>query len=465
MTELNKISVEYSLLELFGNTIGDIEIGVDADKGNWYIDLKGLLRYLPKTTDPIIKHLNEKNIGLDSRNRYWYSAFIPPISRENGEVFKKFLKVQFKTAIKNKIRNKIDLENEYKPHATTIALTAKCNYKCEHCSFKSKKQATEWNLYDLKNVIDQLLKLSTYNITYTGGEPLLYSDLEEAIGYVDKKEAIVGMFSNGALLTKKRAQGLKDYGLDYIFISIDSPYKREHNKNRLGREDADAFDRAIEAVKIAKKTGLVTGISIFMTPEKVERGYAEEMYQLGKKLEVDEIVYFDGVPAGKFAMLPRTQLLSHEQHRELAEFHMKKNKKGVEGPRATTMSYINFNEWSGGRCFAFNNQAYIDPEGNMFGCDFQDFSTGNVREIGVKEAFERGAKHPLYNTPCGRCRKQSYEFNPIRIATDRIKTQKPDSVVYLDDIEKFFAQNYGTKIPITWDELEKLREKGLTLDS
>ena len=460
------IFVEYPFLKLFHHDIFGLEISVEPIKGEWNLNLKNPLGYSPLINTPILEHLNkEKNIGFDSKGRYWYSAFLPPISRENSEVFKKFLKVNIELSIKNQIKSKVGLY-EHIPQAATIAITPKCNYKCEHCSFKTKNQGKEWNLDDLKNVIDQLLKLGTYNITFTGGEPLLYPHLEEAISYVDKKEAIVGMFTNGYFLTEKKAKSLYNAGLDYIFISLDSPVAKEHNKNRMGREDSDVFDRAIEATRIAKETGFVAGISTFMTPEKIKRGYLEKMYEFGEKLGVDEIVYFDLVPSGNLAILSGNQLLSHEDHKKLALFHIEKNKKGVKGPRATTQSYVNFSEWSGGRCYAFNYQCYIDPEGEMFGCDFHDFSIGNVLEIGVKKAFENGANHPLYNTPCSQCRKQSPQFEPIRVVTNEIKKSK-QRVVTLEEIEKFLAKNYGANIPLTFNELERLRKehKELRLDN
>jgi len=451
---MEKISISYSFLNLFHHDILGVEVGVDPKKGEWFLNLKGPLRDWT-----VLKHLNkEKNVGLDSRGRYWYSAFIPPFSKENPEVLEKFFRLNLGLATQNTINEKLGLKRKYVPQAATIAVTPRCNYNCAHCSFKKKNQGKEWNLESLKRVISQLLKMGTYNITLTGGEPLLYSRLEEIINFIDKKEAIVGMFTNGYFLNKKKAKSLYEAGLDYVFVSIDSPDSKEHNKNRTGRENSFAFERAIEAVKIAKKTGFVTGISTFMTPEKIKKGYLEKMYQLGEELNVDEIVYFDCVPAGNYHLMSRTQLLSYQDHKKLALFHVEKNKRGIEGPRATTQSYVNFSEWSGGRCYAFNYQCYIDPEGEMFGCDFQDFSIGNVLEIGVKEAFEKGSKYPLFNVPCTQCRKQSPQFDPIRVATAELRKTKK-GVIRLEDIEEFLAKNYGAQIPLTFEELGRLRQK------
>jgi len=66
------------------------------------------------------------------------------------------------------------------------------------------------------------------------GEPLLDKNLEDRVRYA-KKSGIekVKIFSNGALLTEKRAKGLIEAGLDEIKVSMDGATRDEFERIRV----------------------------------------------------------------------------------------------------------------------------------------------------------------------------------------------------------------------------------------
>jgi MoaA/NifB/PqqE/SkfB family radical SAM enzyme len=85
----------------------------------------------------------------------------------------------------------------------------------------------------MKRRIDDLARLGTSIVTLSGGEPLLHPDLDEIIAHLRTYPIIVGMITNGYLLTADRIQRLNHAGLDHLQISIDNVMPDDVSKKSL----------------------------------------------------------------------------------------------------------------------------------------------------------------------------------------------------------------------------------------
>ena len=72
----------------------------------------------------------------------------------------------------------------------TIELTNKCNSRCIHC-YKDEKNSIEVPLDMIIKIIDQAYELNVFQITLTGGDPLLHSNIVEIIDYIKKKDMAI----------------------------------------------------------------------------------------------------------------------------------------------------------------------------------------------------------------------------------------------------------------------------------
>ncbi len=107
------------------------------------------------------------------------------------------------------------------PVLAHIIPTRRCNLACEYCNEYddfSKPVPTDRMLAR----IDQLAKLGTSIISFSGGEPLLHPDLDDLIARIRRHGRIAGMITNGFLLNVDRIQRLNRAGLDHMQISIDN---------------------------------------------------------------------------------------------------------------------------------------------------------------------------------------------------------------------------------------------------
>ena len=108
----------------------------------------------------------------------------------------------------------------------------RCNLACKYCNEYddvSKPIALE----TVKSRIDHLARLGTNIVTLSGGEPLLHPELDEIIAHMRTHPIIVGMITNGYLLTADRIQRLNRAGLDHLQISIDNVMPDDVSKKSL----------------------------------------------------------------------------------------------------------------------------------------------------------------------------------------------------------------------------------------
>lgn len=131
---------------------------------------------------------------------------------------------------------------------TVIEPTAACNLACPGCYRRSDQKGRRhavMTLGDMKRYVDRSLELRNYGIlSFLGGEPLMHPDLDAAIAYALEKGLGVGVYTNGLLLTKERAQSLKDMGVSYIYAHIDRHQGRgvgEDQVVRLRQSFCDMF--------------------------------------------------------------------------------------------------------------------------------------------------------------------------------------------------------------------------------
>ena len=118
------------------------------------------------------------------------------------------------------------------PVMAHIIPTRRCNLACKYCN-EYDDFSKPIPLETMKRRIDDLARLGTTIVTLSGGEPLLHPDLDEIIAHMRTYAIIVGMITNGYLLTADRIQRLNRAGLDHLQISIDNVMPDDVSKKSL----------------------------------------------------------------------------------------------------------------------------------------------------------------------------------------------------------------------------------------
>ena len=123
-------------------------------------------------------------------------------------------------------------------------MTQACNLRCRHCYAHAVAQASDSELTtaQARDMIDDLSGFGVPVLLFSGGEPLLRSDLEELASYAVEKGMRAVISTNGTLITEEKAQALKKVGLSYVGVSLDG---LEHVHDRF-RGKRGAFKEAME---------------------------------------------------------------------------------------------------------------------------------------------------------------------------------------------------------------------------
>ncbi len=99
-----------------------------------------------------------------------------------------------------------------------------------------------------KAIIRKLATWGVPTLVFTGGEPLLYQDLEELIAEAEDAGCITGLITNGRLLTPQRVQSLAEAGLDFAQITLESSVEGVHDGMVASR---GAWSETVAGIKSA----------------------------------------------------------------------------------------------------------------------------------------------------------------------------------------------------------------------
>ncbi|MFH1875147.1 MAG: radical SAM protein [Pseudomonadota bacterium] len=133
-------------------------------------------------------------------------------------------------------------------------LTYCCNLSCRHCYQSSAiSDKNELSLSEWKEVLSQFENL-TYklgvipSVLLSGGEPLVWPNLNELIQYIYSKQIEISLLTNGTLVNSKFAVFLKKYNVQ-VQISIDGGDADSHDYFR-GKGSFEKAAKGLEQLRV-----------------------------------------------------------------------------------------------------------------------------------------------------------------------------------------------------------------------
>jgi len=107
------------------------------------------------------------------------------------------------------------------PVLVHFEVTMRCNAKCGFCDYWKTDPSARAG--ELKDYSDAARFFNPMLVTFTGGEPLLRSDLESLVAAVDRAVLLkyIIMLTHGGMLSRERARALWQAGVNQFNISLD----------------------------------------------------------------------------------------------------------------------------------------------------------------------------------------------------------------------------------------------------
>jgi Fe-coproporphyrin III synthase len=193
-------------------------------------------------------------------------------------------------------------------------MTRRCNLKCIHCYSNSAdiNYPDELTTDEGKELIDDLARFGSPVILFSGGEPLLRSDLIELAQYATDQGMRAVISTNGTLITKEIAARLKKIGLSYVGVSLDG-LEKTHD---LFRGKKDAFAAALDGLRNCREAGVKVGIRF--TVNKHNLSDVPAMFDLLREEKIERMCFYHLVYSGRGSRL-RDEDLTHEETRRLLD--------------------------------------------------------------------------------------------------------------------------------------------------
>ena len=150
------------------------------------------------------------------------------------------------------------------PHRMDLMVTAMekdgawhCNQKCLHCYAAGQPmgETPELSTEQWKTALALLRKANIPQVTFTGGEPTLRSDLVELVQ--EAEWFVTRLNTNGRLLTPELCAGLYEASLDSVQVTLYSAEGNIHNQ-LVG---VNGFNDTVQGIRHAVEAGLIVSVN------------------------------------------------------------------------------------------------------------------------------------------------------------------------------------------------------------
>ena len=132
-----------------------------------------------------------------------------------------------------------------------------CNQKCLHCYAAGQPmgETPELSTGQWKTALELLRKANIPQVTFTGGEPTLRSDLVELVRAAEW--FVTRLNTNGRALTPELCAGLYDASLDSVQVTLYSAEGNIHNQ-LVG---VNGFNDTVQGIRHAVEAGLIVSVN------------------------------------------------------------------------------------------------------------------------------------------------------------------------------------------------------------
>jgi len=260
-------------------------------------------------------------------------------------------------------------------------------------------------------IINEAYQMGVKEISFSGGEPLCWPGIVEAVRCASNKGIRTVMYSSGNsenldLLFEQ----LYEAGLRKIVFSIYSVNETEHNKITRSK---DSFQNTINSIKHVKKLGIVPEVHFVALASNYQN--IEKLVFFLKSIGVERTSILRFVPQGRGKLIREIDTMTKAQNREMARTIKRLRDNGYEIRTGSPFNVLLIND--NPKCTAAKDRLIISPDLDIFPCDA--FKQISAEQIAAPVKFSN-----LNNATLQECWDNSTYFNAVRQALNEI-TEAP----------------------------------------
>ncbi len=264
------------------------------------------------------------------------------------------------------------------PVSITVESTTRCNLECPFCARTLEEWEEETPIRDMtpetfRKILNRFPCLR--NICLSGiGEPFLNPHLDKILSECKKRDLHVVLPTNGLIFEHLGNPGKLIRMIDFLSISIDSPYPEQYADIRKG----GSLEKLKNNLNILKNLDTDTEKAVVTVLSQDNRDCPEDMLKLCSEFKIDTLTLVkvrDVRKPDNFLSKKEFKQIAAETKRQAKEKEIRVVKEGLE--RETGFFHR-------GICHFLWKGPYITIEGDVLPCCFlvapDKFKFGNVFE-------------------------------------------------------------------------------------
>jgi putative heme d1 biosynthesis radical SAM protein NirJ2 len=281
---------------------------------------------------------------------------------------------------------------------------------CEHCYREAGvKSDEELSTEEGKRLLQQIAKAGFKIMIFSGGEPLMRTDIVELVEYARELGLRPVFGTNGSLIDLEMARRLKAAGTMGVGISLDSMDPEKHDRLR---KYPGAWNEAVRGMVNCREAGLPFQIhttAMEWNQEEIEAitDFAVEMGAVAHHI-------FFLVPTGRAAAIEEEALRVDKYEELIQRILTKQQQVEIELKPTCAPQFVRMAQQRGmdlrfqRGCLAGTSYCIISPRGLVQPCAYLNQPIGNVREQPFDEIWKNSPvlqqlRSLDYGGKCGEC--------------------------------------------------------------
>ena len=308
-----------------------------------------------------------------------------------------------------------------RPTTLLAELTHRCPLHCPYCSnpLELIRGDAELSTDDWKRVFTQARELGVLQLGLSGGEPLVRKDLEELAAHARSIGLYSTLVTSGLGLTRKRAEALREAGLEHVQVSIQD--SDTESAERIAGVSSVKQKRA--AIALVKELGFAFSINVVLHRANLDR--IGELIDLAGELGADRLElantqYYGWGLKNRAALMPTREQVA--KARGIAEAAIERYRKKMQ----ILFVLPDYHEQYPKACYGGWGKLYIvvTPNGQALPCHaastITSLSFPTVRERSLEWIWRESPGFQAYRgdawmkEPCRTCPRKTVDFGGCR---------------------------------------------------
>lgn len=198
------------------------------------------------------------------------------------------------------------------PFTIAWEVTRACSYACVHCraDAQHRRDPRELNSGEAMALIDRLADFGPQILIFTGGDPMMRTDLFGLIAYATQKGLRCSLTPTAtALPTTERLEKARQAGIRRVALSLDAPRPEVHD---AFRQVPGSWQRTIDILHRAHEVGLSVQVNTTVARHNVD--ILGEMVPFIQEVGAVQWSLFFLVPTGR---AQAESMISAEEHERI----------------------------------------------------------------------------------------------------------------------------------------------------